>query len=508
VSKNNNNSNITLATGVNDKLTVNSKDVVFGNGTQNNNFTVHSQNVVLCDGDNSNITVATGVNDKLNVNSKDVVFGNGTQNNNFTVHSQNVVLCDGNNSNITVATGVNDKLTVKSNNIILGDGNTGNNFTLRSDNVFLCDRDGSDITVATGVNDKLTVKTNDIILGSANSDHLTVNSKLIDLCSQNDSIINVSSNNDKSQITVGTSVDDKLTVNSKEIILGKEGVNGNLKINYCSTFNKDLIINGNLTINNGSVTSVISNTVLETIRINDALIVLNPNGTSSDNQNYPIGLISRTSDGTSIDGNVTITSANGNSLLSGLVMYKGSSENADFGSSPNPNPLNEKGKSQWYLFDTNQTLNGVPSMANAVGCELYVGSVCCSSDERLKKDIHNIENSLDHIDQLNGVYYKWKDNRCGGKQEVGVIAQDIQRQFPELVNTDKDGFLAVDYARLSGVLIEGVKELRRENKELRELVNELLQEVRNKKEEPKEEAKEQVKEEPKKKRAYKRKTVV
>ena len=370
----------------------------------------------------------------------------------------------------------------------------------------LCDRNGSQITVATGVEDKLDVKSKEIVLGNeANGNKLTVHSQNVLLCDRSGS-----------QITVATGVDDVLNVNSKNITLGKQGVDGELTINYCSTFNKNVVINGNLTINSGSLTSVVSNTVLETIRIDDALIVLNPKGSSTENAKYPIGLISRTTVGdstTDANGNITITSTSDNSLVSGLVMYKGNGENANFGSSPDPNPLNQKGKSQWYLFDTNKTLNGIPSMSDAVGCELYVGSVCCSSDKRLKMDIHNIENSLDHIDQLNGVYYKWKDNRCGGKREVGVIAQEIESQFPELVNTDKDGFLAVDYARLSGVLIEGVKQLRRENKELKELVNELLGEVRSKKEskeEPKEAKEEpkEVKEEPKKKRVYKRKTVV
>lgn len=53
--------------------------------------------------------------------------------------------------------------------------------------------------------------------------------------------------------------------------------------------------------------------------------------------------------------------------------------------------------------------------------------------------------------------YNWKDESRKGR-EVGVIAQDVQKHFPEIVHT-QDDHLTVNYARLSAVLIEAVKEL-------------------------------------------------
>ncbi len=91
------------------------------------------------------------------------------------------------------------------------------------------------------------------------------------------------------------------------------------------------------------------------------------------------------------------------------------------------------------------------------------------SDERLKENIKKIENPLKAIEQLNGVTYDWKAN---GKSSVGVIAQDVQKVFPELVKEVQplegdEKRLTVNYDGLIGVLIESVKELQSEVENLK-----------------------------------------
>jgi len=86
------------------------------------------------------------------------------------------------------------------------------------------------------------------------------------------------------------------------------------------------------------------------------------------------------------------------------------------------------------------------------------------SDKRLKENIKKIENPLKAIEQLNGVTYDWKSN---GKSSVGVIAQDVQKVFPDLVKEVQplegdEKRLTVNYDGLIGVLIEAVKELKEE----------------------------------------------
>ena len=88
-----------------------------------------------------------------------------------------------------------------------------------------------------------------------------------------------------------------------------------------------------------------------------------------------------------------------------------------------------------------------------------------SSDARFKDNVKNIDSALDKIKAINGVTYDWNDlakselQHADDTRQIGVIAQEIQAVQPELVKTRDTGYLAVDYEKLSAVLIEAVKEL-------------------------------------------------
>lgn len=98
-------------------------------------------------------------------------------------------------------------------------------------------------------------------------------------------------------------------------------------------------------------------------------------------------------------------------------------------------------------------------------------SITCSSDRRYKKDITTLSGALDKLTRLRGVSYNWRqtefpDRQFNNRLQIGVIAQEVETVYPELVYTDKDGYRSVDYAKLTPVLIEAVKELKRQNEEL------------------------------------------
>jgi hypothetical protein len=84
-----------------------------------------------------------------------------------------------------------------------------------------------------------------------------------------------------------------------------------------------------------------------------------------------------------------------------------------------------------------------------------------SSDKRLKDNIKPIENALDKVKAISGVTFEWneKSHKTTGKKDVGVVAQEIEDVLPELVETRTNGYKAVDYQKLTAVLIESVKEL-------------------------------------------------
>ncbi len=101
-----------------------------------------------------------------------------------------------------------------------------------------------------------------------------------------------------------------------------------------------------------------------------------------------------------------------------------------------------------------------------------------SSDERWKKNIVTLDNSLEKVQQLRGVSYEFKTDEFPNQNfnkgtQIGLIAQEIEKIYPELVTTDNNGFKAVEYANVVAILIEAIKEqqtlIESQNKEIESL---------------------------------------
>lgn len=98
------------------------------------------------------------------------------------------------------------------------------------------------------------------------------------------------------------------------------------------------------------------------------------------------------------------------------------------------------------------------------------GDLSKFSDMRLKKDICKIEDGLENLRKINGVSYHWngRDNYTDTTSlQLGVIAQNVQSVYPELVKKAENGYLTVNMTGLIPVLIEAVKELDNQNKQLK-----------------------------------------
>ncbi len=95
---------------------------------------------------------------------------------------------------------------------------------------------------------------------------------------------------------------------------------------------------------------------------------------------------------------------------------------------------------------------------DTAGNMVIAGTLTQSSDRNLKKDIEPLENSLAKISTLKGVSYNWKDESNPEKQ-IGLIAQEVAKVYPEVVREDKDGLLSVGYQNLIAPIIEAIKEL-------------------------------------------------
>lgn len=82
------------------------------------------------------------------------------------------------------------------------------------------------------------------------------------------------------------------------------------------------------------------------------------------------------------------------------------------------------------------------------------------SDKKLKRKINKVSSTLDKVLKLNPVSYEFKKDQEGGITHFGLIAQDVRELFPEIVRSDKDGLLNINYIELIPILITAIKELK------------------------------------------------
>ena len=114
-------------------------------------------------------------------------------------------------------------------------------------------------------------------------------------------------------------------------------------------------------------------------------------------------------------------------------------------------------------IDGSSIISAVTFDMSEAGSATFNDNVTAFSDERLKDNIATLEHGLAKVEQLRGVTYI-RD----GKENIGVIAQEVEKILPEIVLTadDEMGTKSVDYSRITAVLIEAVKDLSAKVKEL------------------------------------------
>lgn len=114
----------------------------------------------------------------------------------------------------------------------------------------------------------------------------------------------------------------------------------------------------------------------------------------------------------------------------------------------------------------------------------FTGSSFSCSDLRYKKNIRPLENSLEKLAMIEGLFYDWKTGDFPEKNfspttQIGFIAQDVEKVFPEIVNTDSEGFKSVDYSRLTPILVEATKSQQEVIESLQAQINGLKAEKTN-----------------------------
>jgi hypothetical protein len=119
-------------------------------------------------------------------------------------------------------------------------------------------------------------------------------------------------------------------------------------------------------------------------------------------------------------------------------------------------------------------INSVAGVIDLVAAQIMINGVTTyTSDISLKKDIATIPGALQKVCDLRGVTYRWKNEARGQAPQVGVIAQEVEKVFPEMVVTDKNGIKSVIYNELIPPLIEAIKEQQQQIDLLKKEVSEL-----------------------------------
>jgi hypothetical protein len=108
---------------------------------------------------------------------------------------------------------------------------------------------------------------------------------------------------------------------------------------------------------------------------------------------------------------------------------------------------------------------------NTNGVYLTAGgtSWTANSDIRLKNIISPINSAVDKLTTLNPVIFSWKSDDTN-KENIGLIAQDVEEVFPQVIDTNEEGFLGVRYLELVPVLVKAIQELSAKNTALEEIL--------------------------------------
>lgn len=283
----------------------------------------------------------------------------------------------------------------------------------------------------------------------------------------------------------------KLNGTSSQFLMADGSVNSTSYITNAS------VGNGRLTLSAGTGVSLSSTPRFDANQSTNKTITVSTNGTSSNTANT---LVLRNSSGGISIGALSAASANlsGNITASGFLVSgqsgflkaDGTVDTTTYLSNGNiKDPqitltasgngfslgttqsftLNQAGAAT-IAFSINSTTNNTGSTlvfrdANGdfAARDISARNFDTTSDATLKTDILKVDNALDILESISGVSFKWKGT---GEKSMGIIAQQVEKVLPELIN-NTSSHKAVNYNGLIAVLIESIKELKQEIKELK-----------------------------------------
>jgi hypothetical protein len=180
--------------------------------------------------------------------------------------------------------------------------------------------------------------------------------------------------------------------------------------------------------------------------------------------------------GATINGNVSINTSTAGFLTIGATNSYGSISSGGNGATIYLNGATRGGTTtaasnsivvatdgEFYI--TNGAANSNKIVVATNGNTTFSGTITENSSIRYKENVETIKYGLDKVLQMRGVTYDKKDN---GVKEMGVIAEEIYEVLPEVVLKNEEGDIdSVSYGRITAVLIEAIKDLKKEIEDLK-----------------------------------------
>ena len=263
--------------------------------------------------------------------------------------------------------------------------------------------------------------------------------------------------------------DNKITRFSTESqFLGQNNTfNGNITFNKKTTFNSGATFNKAITVASGLTFTNTGKNIVAPDGLNITTITSKPinitapiyiTGTTTNVSATTFSIIGATS----IKGN---TNFNGNATISGTTNLKGNTYIS-------ASTFNITGTTKFNgitNINGNTAISGITTLSGntfITGTCTSTGGFFDTSDERLKNFENEINVNLDDIKNIKKTYFYYKhDNEK--EKHIGVSAQDIEKIYPEITNTNSDGYLTVDYSKLSVIALKAVDVLHEENTNLK-----------------------------------------
>jgi len=123
-------------------------------------------------------------------------------------------------------------------------------------------------------------------------------------------------------------------------------------------------------------------------------------------------------------------------------------------------------------------LNPNDGLVKVIGSGTYTGTWTQASDERYKNNVKPLLEISNKVNLLQPVGYEWNkeefpENNFPDGNQIGLIAQEVEKLFPELVATNQDGYKSIDYSKISVLLIQAIKEQSDEINKMKSDIEEL-----------------------------------